>query len=154
MLREARRDEVERIVFLIADDRLGARRDTPGDLAPYLAAFDTIAADPNNQILVWDEGGQGVKQGNSNVVGCFQLTFIPGLSRGAAWRAQIESVRVAREKRAQGIGEKMMRGAIEMARSRGCKLVQLTTDKTRQDAHRFYRKLGFTDSHEGMKLVL
>lgn len=150
MLREARRDEIERIVFLIADDRLGARREAADDLAPYLAAFDTIAADPNNQILVWDEGSQG----NSNVVGCFQLTFIPGLSRGAAWRAQIESVRVAREKRAQGIGEKMMRGAIEIARSRGCKLVQLTTDKTRQDAHRFYRKLGFTDSHEGMKLAL
>lgn len=146
MLREARRDEIERIIFLIADDRLGARRETSDDLAPYLAAFDAIAADPNNQMLVWEEDGA--------VVGCFQLTFIPGLSRGAAWRAQIESVRVAREKRAQGIGEKMMRGAIEMARARGCKLVQLTTDKTREDAHRFYRKLGFIDSHEGMKLVL
>jgi ribosomal protein S18 acetylase RimI-like enzyme len=150
MLREARRDEVERILFLIADDKLGARREKFEDLTPYLAAFDAIAADPNNQILVWDEGGQE----SSNVVGCFQLTFIPGLSRGAAWRAQIESVRVAREKRAQGIGEKMMRGAIDLARARGCKLVQLTTDKTRQDAHRFYKKLGFTDSHEGMKLVL
>lgn len=146
MLREARREDIERIVFLIADDRIGARRERPDDPAPYLAAFDAIAADPNNMLLVWEEGGA--------VIGCFQLTFIPGLSRGAAWRAQIESVRVAREKRAQGIGEKMMRVAIDMAKARGCKLVQLTTDKSRKDAHRFYRKLGFVDSHEGMKLAL
>jgi len=146
MLRKARREDIERIVFLIADDRIGSRREQPDNPEVYHAAFDLISADPNNLLLVWEEGGA--------VVGCFQLTFIPGLSRGAAWRAQIESVRVAREKRAQGIGEKMMREAIEMAKARGCKLVQLTTDKSRKDAHRFYRKLGFTDSHEGMKLAL
>jgi ribosomal protein S18 acetylase RimI-like enzyme len=146
MLREARREDIERIVFLIADDRIGARREKTDDPAPYVAAFDSIRADPNNKLLVWEEGG--------TVVGCFQLTFIPGLSRGAAWRAQIESVRVAREKRAQGIGEKMMREAIAMARAKGCKLVQLTTDKSRKDAHRFYRRLGFVDTHEGMKLGL
>lgn len=146
MLREARRDEVERIVFLMADDRIGARREQPGDLKPYLAVFDAMAVDPNNKILVWEQGGV--------VVGCFQLTFIPGLSRGAAWRAQIESVRVAREKRAQGIGAKMMQEAIAMAKAKGCKLVQLTTDKSRKDAHRFYKRLGFVDSHEGMKLAL
>lgn len=146
MLREARREDIERIVFLIADDRIGARRERPDDTAPYLAAFNAIAADPNNTLLVWEQDGV--------VIGFFQLTFIPGLSRGAAWRAQIESVRVAREKRAQGIGEKMMREAIDMARAHGCKLVQLTTDKSRKDAHRFYRKLGFVDSHEGMKLAL
>jgi ribosomal protein S18 acetylase RimI-like enzyme len=146
MLREARREDIERIVFLIADDRISSRRERPDDAALYLAAFNAIAADPNNMLLVWEEGG--------TVVGCFQLTFIPGLSRGAAWRAQIESVRVAREKRAQGIGEKMMREAIDRARAKGCKLVQLTTDKSRKDAHRFYKKLGFADSHEGMKLSL
>lgn len=146
MLREARRDELERVLFLIADDRIGARREKTDDLAPYRAAFDAIAADPNNHLLVWEEGGA--------VIGFFQLTFIPGLSRAAAWRAQIESVRVAREKRAQGIGEKMMREAIAMAKAKGCKLVQLTTDKSRKDAHRFYRKLGFVDTHEGMKLAL
>jgi len=146
MLRPARRDEVERIVQLIADDYLGIKRERPDDLAPYLTAFDAIAADPNNELLVWEDDGV--------VVGCFQLTYIPGLSRGAAWRAQIESVRVAREKRGRGIGEKMMAAVIAMARARGCRLIQLTTDKKRADAHRFYRKLGFTDSHQGMKLTL
>ena len=82
------------------------------------------------------------------------MTFIPGLSRQGAWRMQIEGVRVAREMRGQGIGEKMMAAVIAMARERGCRTVQLTTDKSRQDAHRFYARLGFVASHEGMKLAL
>ncbi len=110
MLRPARRDEVARIVALLADDQLGAKRETTDDVTPYFAGFDAIAADPNNELLVWDEGGV--------VVGCLQITFIPGLSHRSAWRMQIEAVRVARERRSQGIGEKMMAAVIAMARAR------------------------------------
>ena len=112
----------------------------------YEAALDAISGDPNNRLLVVEEAGA--------VVGCFQLTFIPGLGRGGAWRAQIESVRVAGSRRGRGTGAAMMRWAIERGRERGCALVQLTTDKRREDAHRFYRRLGFEASHEGMKLLL
>lgn len=146
MLRPARRDEVARIVAMLADDQLGAKREATDDLSPYLAAFDAIAADPNNDLLVWDEDG--------SVAGCLQLTFIPGLSRRGGWRMQVESVRVAREVRGRGVGEKMMAEVIAMAKARGCRTVQLTTDKSRKDAHRFYERLGFVASHEGMKLAL
>jgi ribosomal protein S18 acetylase RimI-like enzyme len=145
MLRPARRDEVKLIVEMLADDALGSKRET-ADMASYLTAYDAISADANNELLVWDEDGQ--------VLGCLQLTFIPGISHTGAWRMQIESVRVARERRGQRIGEKMMAAVIAMARARGCKAVQLTTDKSRKDAHRFYKRLGFVDSHEGMKLNL
>jgi len=146
MLRDARRDEVGPILGLIAEDQLGAARERPDDLAPYLAAFDAIAADPDNRLLVWEEGGE--------VLGCLQLTFIPGLSRRGAWRAQIEAVRVARARRGGGIGARMMQAAVALARERGCSLMQLTTDKRRPEAHRFYARLGFVASHEGMKLPL
>lgn len=146
MLRDARRDEVGLILGLIADDQLGAARERPEDPAPYLAAFDAIAADPNNRLLVWEEEGA--------VLGCLQLTFLPGLSRGGAWRAQVEAVRVARARRGRGIGARMMQAAVALARERGCRLLQLTSDKRRPEAHRFYARLGFTASHEGMKLPL
>ncbi|WP_411741002.1 GNAT family N-acetyltransferase [Renibacterium salmoninarum] len=83
----------------------------------------------------------------------FQLSFIPGMSRGGALRAQIESVRVAESLRGSGVGSLMIQWAIEEAKCRGCAIVQLSTDKSRVDAHRFYEKLGFVASHEGMKLV-
>ena len=88
------------------------------------------------------------------MIGCLQLTFIPGLSRAGMWRGQIEAVRVAAAQRGRGVGRAMLRWAIEQCRARGCGLVQLTTDKRRADAHRFYESLGFGASHEGMKLAL
>jgi ribosomal protein S18 acetylase RimI-like enzyme len=145
MLRTARRDEVRLIVEMLSDDELGRKRET-SDLAPYLAAYDAVSADANNELMVWEENG--------GVVGCLQLTFIPGLSHIGAWRTQVEGVRVARNWRGRGIGEKMMAAVIAKAHARGCKAVQLTTDKSRKDAHRFYKRLGFIDSHEGMKLAL
>jgi GNAT superfamily N-acetyltransferase len=145
-LRDARREDVAAVVELLADDPLGSTRENAGDLAAYLEAFDAIAADPNNLLLVWDEKGQ--------VAGCLQLTYIPGLSRGGGWRAQVEAVRVGSSHRGRQIGERMMQAVIGMARARGCGLVQLTTDKQRHDAHRFYQRLGFVSSHEGMKLKL
>lgn len=147
-MREAVADDVPAIVALLADDMLGSQRDDPS--LPlneaYYAAFDAIAADANNAIWLAERDGL--------VVGCFQLTFLPGLSRKGQWRAQIEAVRVAASVRGQGYGDQMMRHAIALAKARGCKLMQLTTNKSRADAHRFYARLGFVASHEGMKLAL
>ena len=112
----------------------------------YIEAFDAIEADPNRLLLVGDI--------ESRIVASLQLTFIPGIAHQGAWRAQVEAVRVAGDLRSRQIGEAMMRHVIELARERGCALVQLTTNKARDDAQRFYRRLGFIASHEGMKLRL
>ncbi len=114
--------------------------------AAYEIAFDAIAADPNNTLYVWDQDGA--------VMGCLQLTFIPGLSYQGSWIAKVEGVRVDHSLRGLGIGEQMMDAMIEKSRARGCKQLQLTTNKRRIDAQRFYRRLGFEASHEGMKLDL
>ena len=148
IFRDARRDEVARIVALLADDELGAGRETGVDDA-YLGAFDDIAADPRRprcRLIVADVDGQ--------VAGTFQLTVLPGLSRHGMRRAQIEGVRVAAPWRGQGLGRAMLGWAIEAARQDGCGLVQLTSDKRRADAIRFYESLGFEASHEGLKLPL
>ena len=91
---------------------------------------------------------------HDEVIGTLQLTFIPGLARTGAWRGQIEAVRIAETHRGSGVGQQMFEWAIEQCRARGCKLVQLTTDKARPDAHRFYERLGFVGSHIGYKLTL
>ncbi len=149
MLRRARRDDVPAIVELIAADQLGASRDgvrDEADLAAYAAAFDAIDADPAHVLVVAEAAGQ--------VVGTLQLSFLPGLARRGALRAQIEAVRVAGTCRGSGLGAAMIDWAIEESRRRGCALVQLTTDKSRTGAHRFYQRLGFVASHEGMKRAL
>lgn len=147
-LRPALGGDLAAIVKLLADDELGAAREDAGTpLNPlYTAAFAAICADPNQLLLVADRGG--------GIVGCLQVSFIPGLTRLGMWRGQIEGVRVAREERGGGVGGEMIRFAIEACRRRGCRLVQLTTDKARTDAHRFYEAWGFVASHEGMKLAL
>ncbi len=147
-IRRARADDLPAIVALLADDALGAtREDASIPLDPrYGQAFQAIDRDPNQLLAVVDRGGA--------VVGCMQLTFLPGLSRRGAWRGQIEGVRVAAGERGAGIGATMMAWAVEASRARGCTLLQLTTDKSRTDAHRFSERLGFHASHEGMKLVL
>lgn len=144
-LREARREDVPAIVALLADDALGAGREGPADDA-YYTAFELIAADPGNRVLVAEAAGR--------VVGTLQLTIIPGLSRHGMLRGQIEGVRVSADQRGQGLGRRMIERAIELARDSGCGLVQLTSDKRRPDAVRFYESLGFTASHEGLKLPL
>ena len=145
MLREARRDDIKRIVEMLDDDALASGREKLGDMKAYQTAFDIIAADANNTLYVWDEDG---------VVGCLQITFIPGMSYRGSWIAQVEGVRVDRSMRGEGIGEEMMKFVIAKARERGCKHLQLLTDKRRHDAQRFYERLGFVMSHEGMKLAL
>ncbi len=147
-IRPARRDDLPAVVALLADDALGAsREDTSEPVALcYREAFAAMERDPNNMLYI--------AVSNDEIIGCFQLTLIPGLSRRGALRAQIESVRVAASRRGQGLGRVLFEWAIEEARRRGCILVQLTTDKTRGEAQRFYESLGFVASHEGMKLQL
>jgi GNAT superfamily N-acetyltransferase len=149
VLRRAEAGDIPAIVDLLAADQLGATRDgvnTAQDLAAYQAAFRAIDTDPAHVLLVAQAGQQ--------LAGTLQLSFIPGLARRGALRAQIEAVRVHESHRSRGLGAAMMGWAIEEARRRGCGLVQLTTDKARPDAHRFYERLGFVTSHEGMKLRL
>lgn len=146
--RTATREDLPAIVRMLADDGLGKGREQPGDILPpaYGEAFDRMATQPDNFYLLAEI--------DDKVAGCLQLTVIHGLSRTGISRAQIEGVRVAASHRGRGVGEALFREAIERARAAGCGLVQLTTDKARPDAMRFYERLGFTASHEGMKLNL
>ncbi|MEZ0074058.1 GNAT family N-acetyltransferase [Planotetraspora sp. GP83] len=146
--RTARRADIPAIVAMLIDDPIAAARESLGgeDYRDYEAAFAAIDADPRNELILVEVDGE--------VAGTMQLTFIPGLSRRGAERLQIEAVRVAAPYRNRGIGRTMMEWAVERAGDRGCALVQLTSDKARSDAHRFYTGLGFTASHEGFKLRL
>ncbi|OPF73192.1 N-acetyltransferase [Streptomyces antioxidans] len=145
-LHRATADDVPALVRLLADDALGADREDPSALAPYQEAFAELDADPR-QLLVAARHGQ-------DLVGTLQLTIIPGLSRHAVRRAQIEGVRVASSMRGCGLGTLLLRWAADEARRRGAGLLQLTSDLQRTDAIRFYQSLGMTHSHAGMKLDL
>ena len=136
------------IVEMLADDELGHEREDPTiPLNPkYLESFAAIDRDPNQALVMVEDNGAPV--------GCLQLTFVPGLSRLGMWRGQIESVRIAAGNRGRGLGRRMIEWAIAECRERGCGLVQLTTDKNRTEACKFYKALGFQASHEGMKLKL
>ena len=138
--------DVPAIVAMLADDPLGAARENPADIATYLAAFDRIDADADELLIVAERDGE--------VVGTLQLTFLHGLSRRGATRAQIEAVRVRADARSEGLGQRLIEWAIAESRRRGCHLVQLTSDSSRSGAHRFYERLGFTGSHVGYKLTL
>lgn len=144
--RNANHDDLPAIAALLADDDIGATRDGPRFLPAYASALDAVNAQAGNSIIVAVLDGQ--------VVGVLQLTLIPGLSRGGMLRAQIESVRVDGRHRGRNIGGKLFEHAIELARNAGCGMVQLTSDKQRSDALRFYEGLGFRATHEGFKLAL
>ena len=146
--RRAASGDLEAIVALLADDPIGSGRESAGEhLDPgYTEAFTAIERDPNQLLAVAERAGK--------VIGCLQLSFIPGLTRRGMWRGQIEGVRIAGAERGTGIGRAMLLWAIEECRRRGCCLVQLTSDKRRAEAHRFYEALGFRATHEGYKLEL
>lgn len=144
--RKAMRDDIETIVAMLADDPLGATRESPDDLAPYLDAFVVIDADPHQLLAVVEQEGR--------IVGTLQITVIPGLSRKGATRALIEGVRIHRDARSGGLGTRLIEWAISQARERDCRMVQLTTDASRVDAHRFYERMGFEKTHLGFKLML
>jgi GNAT superfamily N-acetyltransferase len=145
-IRPATAADVPAIVAMLADDPLGAKRESPEDLATYLAAFERVAADPGQHLVV------AVRDGRT--VGTLHLTVIPGLSRRGAGRSLIEAVRVRRSERGNGLGTQLIEWAIEESRRQKCVLVQLTSDASRTDAHRFYERLGFAATHVGFKLPL
>lgn len=143
--REATRVDVPAVVALLADDVLGHGRES-ADMAPYLSAFDAMQDEGGNRLIVAEQDGR--------VVACYQLTLISGLSLTATRRGQVEGVRVAADLRGRGLGAALMADAEARARAAGCQLIQLTTNATRTDAHRFYARLGFTPSHIGFKKPL
>jgi GNAT superfamily N-acetyltransferase len=145
-IRHVTADDLPAIVAMLADDPLGARRESPHDLTPYRAALERLSADANQHLVV------AVREGH--VIGTLQLTIIPGLSHRGATRALIEAVRVHADERGSGLGSRLIEWAIDTSRRLNCQMVQLTSDKSRTDAHRFYERLGFTASHEGFKLKL
>ena len=136
------------IVEMLANDPLGASREQFSDplSEAYISAFSAIDTDPNNELTVACLSGK--------VVGVLQLTFIPYLTYKGSWRGLIEGVRVAQDYRSQGVGDRLFEWAIERSKACGCRILQLTTDKARPDALRFYERLGFRATHEGMKLHL
>lgn len=149
ILRRARREDVAAIVALFQDDFLGASREIPkgAPLAEsYYSAFEEIDADPRCELVVAEEDGR--------VIGTLQATLLVHLGSRGAKSLNLENVHVASSRRSRGIGAQMIAYAVERAKARGCARVQLTTNKLRKDAHRFYARLGFVASHEGMKLAL
>lgn len=146
--RSAQFEDLENLVSLLANDPLGSKReDTTIPLnSEYVSAFQAITNDPNNELLVVEL--------NDALVGMLQITFIPYLTHIGSWRCLIEGVRIHEEFRGRGFGEQMFQYAIKLAKEKGCNLVQLTSDKKRPDAIRFYEKLGFKATHEGFKLAL
>ncbi|MFD0135478.1 GNAT family N-acetyltransferase [Streptomyces sp. NPDC059687] len=139
-------DDVSAIVAMLADDPLGARRESPDDLTPYLNALERVNGDPNQHLMV------AVRDGR--IVGTLQLSIIPGLSRRGATRSIVEAVRIHADERGSGLGTQLLQWAIDESRRQDCQLVQLTSDVSRTDAHRFYERLGFESSHMGFKLAL
>ncbi|MEU9088927.1 GNAT family N-acetyltransferase [Streptomyces sp. NPDC048428] len=145
-IRPAAVGDLNEIVAMLADDPLGAQRESPDDLTPYLAAFRRLADDPHQHVMV------AIR--SDRVVGTLQLTVIPGLSRRGSTRSVIEGVRVHADERGSGLGTRLIQWAVDESRRQECQLVQLTSDATRADAHRFYERLGFVASHVGFKLTL
>jgi GNAT superfamily N-acetyltransferase len=146
LIRPAAGADVPAIVALLRDDPLGREREGAPDDPGYRAAFAAIERDPNLTLFVIEDEGA--------VIGCAQLILIPGLSRRGMLRAQIEAVRIASSRRNAGLGRRLVAHLVDEARARGCGLVQLTSDRSRREAHSFYASLGFTASHEGFKLAL
>ena len=144
--RRAGAEDLPAIVRMLADDPLGAKRERYEEPVPepYARAFHAIDADPSHELVVAVQ--------DERILGVLQLTFIPSLTYQGGWRALVEGVRVDRRVRSQGVGKALFEWAIARARERGCVMIQLTTDKSRPDAKRFYEGLGFVASHEGMKL--
>ena len=146
--REAKAEDLERIVEMLSDDLLGSKRERFELPLPssYVKAFKAIDADPNNELVVVNHKGK--------IVGVLQITFTPYITHQGGWRATVEGVRISSDVRGMGVGSQMIEYAIARAKERGCHLIQLTTDKQREDALRFYERLGFNATHEGFKMKL
>ncbi|MEZ5002107.1 MAG: GNAT family N-acetyltransferase [Chitinophagales bacterium] len=149
IFRKANKNDIPKIVEMMADDELGQTRENFQNPLPkeYLMAYESIAADPNQELVV-------VEDQNAEIIGTLQLSFIQYLTYRGGIRAQIEAVRIRKDKRGQGLGKRMFEWAIKRAKERKAHLLQLTSDKKRPKAIHFYEDLGFKASHEGMKLHL
>ncbi|MGW1883503.1 N-acetyltransferase family protein [Streptomyces sp. NPDC001970] len=145
-IRPASPADIPAIVEMLADDPLGARRESPDDLSPYTVAFERLAGDPNQHLVVAERAGR--------VIGTLQLPVIPGLSRRGATRSIIEAVRIHSDERGTGLGNRLIEWAVDESRRQNCQVVQLTSDVSRTDAHRFYERLGFEASHVGFKRTI
>lgn len=143
-IRNAKPADLPEIISLFTEDILGRKREDAYSLQGYKVAFSKIIMDPNQLLIVAEKAG--------NIVGVLQISFVYHLSFNGARRALIEGVHVSEKLRNQGIGQQMMEWAIQKAKEEGCRFIQLTSNKQRTDAHRFYTKLGFINSHEGFKL--
>jgi GNAT superfamily N-acetyltransferase len=146
LYRNAVKNDLPALVQMLADDDLGGKREDssmPLD-SKYMDAFSSIRSDPNNELIVscYDD----------SIVGMLQLTFIPYLTYRGSWRCLVEGVRIHSKHRGHGLGKKLFEWAISRAQEKNCRLIQLTSDKTRADTLRFYESLGFVASHEGFKL--
>jgi GNAT superfamily N-acetyltransferase len=148
LFRLAMRADLPSIVRMLADDDLGSQRERYESPLPeyYYSAFEQVEDDPNHELIVAEQNGE--------VIGTLHLMFLPSISYQGGLRAQVESVRVDKRFQSQGIGSEMMKWTMERAKQRGAHVVQLTTHKTRIDAHRFYERLGFKGTHLGMKFSL
>jgi ribosomal protein S18 acetylase RimI-like enzyme len=146
--RIATEQDLVRIVEMLADDELGRKRERYEQPLPesYTKAFHAITSDPNNELVVAYQGNE--------VIGVQQITFTPYITHQGGWRATIEGVRTSSSVRGKGVGTELIKWAIQRANERGCHLIQLTTDKQRVDALRFYERLGFKSTHEGLKMKL
>jgi len=146
--RIATESDLASIVEMLADDVLGSKRERYEKPLPdsYIKAFNAITSDPNNELIVACYGNE--------IIGVQQITFIPYITHQGGWRATIEGVRTSSSQRGKGVGTELIRWAIQRAKERGCHLIQLTTDKKRDNALRFYEHLGFNASHEGLKMHL
>ncbi|MCM3155444.1 GNAT family N-acetyltransferase [Priestia megaterium] len=146
--RIATEQDLDRIVEMLSDDELGKTRERYEQSLPesYIAAFQAITSDPNNELVVAYQGNE--------VIDVQQITFVPYITYQGGWRATIEGVRIASSVRGKGIGTELIKWAIRRAKERGCHLIQLTTDKQRGNALRFYERLGFKPTHEGLKMKL
>ncbi|GAV15579.1 GNAT family N-acetyltransferase [Paenibacillus sp. chi10] len=148
IFRTATVKDLNKIVQMLADDELGRMRERYELPLPesYLKAFEAIDSDPNNELIVSCLGEE--------IIGVLQITFTPYITHQGSWRATIEGVRTASSERGKGTGSKLIQWAIERAKERRCHIIQLTTDKKREDAFRFYERLGFEATHEGLKMKL
>lgn len=148
IFRKAKEQDLGRIVEMLSDDFLGGKRERYEIPLPssYLEAFQAIEADPNNELVVACY--------ENKIVGVQQITFTPYITHQGGWRATVEGVRISTDARGMGVGSKLIQWAIQRAKERNCHLIQLTTDKQRESALRFYERLGFNATHEGLKMKL
>jgi GNAT superfamily N-acetyltransferase len=147
-LRKACFDDLEDIVALLFEDELGQKRESLSlPLAPsYAEAFSKICEDPNSELIV--------AEFDSKLIGVLQITYLYHLTFQGSRVAHIEGVRIHKEHQKKGFGKKMFQWVIERAKAKGCNRVQLMTDKSRTEAHKFYKQIGFSSTHEGMKLFI